>query len=189
MFNKAWDFFRYLWYCGKKQTGCRLAWHWWNSTDLGLCINWDVFFTTQNAKIVACILLFRKSRYKPNLKRASKYGFFPDLGGKMAAFWACACKLSLTLFSPARVQPLYGAGRKESSGTGLGVNMHHHLPYGVQHDLNNGAGPWDDCFCRVHCLVRLSGTASRGTVILAFYLRMRSVSIIEALTIFQRKRI
>ena len=40
------------------------------------------FFTTQNAKIVACILLFRKSRYKRNLKRASKYGFFPDLGGK-----------------------------------------------------------------------------------------------------------
>ena len=31
-----------------------------------------------------------------------------------------ACKLSWTLFSPARVQPLYGAGRKESSGTGLG---------------------------------------------------------------------
>ena len=25
----------------------------------------------------------------------------------------------LTLFSPARVQPLYGAGRKESPGTGL----------------------------------------------------------------------
>ena len=24
-----------------------------------------------------------------------------------------------TLFSPARVQPLYGAGRKESTGTGL----------------------------------------------------------------------
>ena len=34
----------------------------------------------------------------------------------MAAFSACACKLSWT---PARVQPLYGAGRKESSGTGL----------------------------------------------------------------------
>ena len=49
----------------------------------------------------------------------SKYGFSPDLGGKMAAFWACACKLSWTLLSPARVQPLYGAGSKESSGTGL----------------------------------------------------------------------
>ena len=34
-------------------------------------------------------------------------------------FWACACKLSWTLFSPARVQPLMGVGRRESSGTGL----------------------------------------------------------------------
>ena len=23
-------------YCGKEQIECRLAWHWWNSTDLGL---------------------------------------------------------------------------------------------------------------------------------------------------------
>ena len=45
--------------------------------------------------------------------------FPPIWGEKMAAFWACACKLSWTLLSPARVQPLYGAERKESSGTGL----------------------------------------------------------------------
>ena len=30
------DFFRYLWYCDKKQIECGLAWHWWSSTDLGL---------------------------------------------------------------------------------------------------------------------------------------------------------
>ena len=30
-------------------------------------------------------------------------------------------KLSWTLLLPARVQPLYGAGRKESSGTRLGA--------------------------------------------------------------------
>ena len=41
----------------------------------------------------------------------------------IGSFWACACKLSWTLLSPARVQPLYGAGRKESSGTGLGVTL------------------------------------------------------------------
>ena len=46
--------------------------------------------------------------------------FPPIWGEKMAAFWACACKLSWTLLSPARVQSLYGAGRKESSGTGVG---------------------------------------------------------------------
>ena len=45
--------------------------------------------------------------------------FPPIWGEKMAAFWACVCKLSWTLLSPARVQPLHGAGRKESSGTGL----------------------------------------------------------------------
>ena len=45
--------------------------------------------------------------------------FPPIWGEKMAAFWACACKLSWTLLSPAWVQLLYGAGRKESSGTGL----------------------------------------------------------------------
>ena len=37
-------------------------------------------------------------------------------------FWSwlnlVACKLSWTVLSPARIQPLYGAGRTESSGTG-----------------------------------------------------------------------
>ena len=119
--NLGKDFFRYLWYCeNKKQIECGLAWYWWNSTDLRLI---GMFLINLNAEIVAwvvaCILSFRKSRQKPNVENTSKYGFSPDLGGKMAAFWACACKLSWTLLSPARVQPLYGAGRKESSGTGL----------------------------------------------------------------------
>ena len=117
--NKSWQKFLclslILWL--KKQLDCGLAWHWWNSTDLGLI---DMFLINLNAEIVAYILSFRKSRHKPNVENTSKYGFSPDLGGKMAAFWACACKLSWTLLSHARVQPLYGAGRKESSGTGLG---------------------------------------------------------------------
>ena len=46
----------------------------------------DVFLINLNAEIVACILSFRKSRHKPNLENTSKYGFSPDLGGKMAAF-------------------------------------------------------------------------------------------------------
>ena len=53
---------------------CRLAWHWWNSTELGLI---DMFFNN-----VACILLFRKSRHKPNLESTSKYGFPPIWGKK-----------------------------------------------------------------------------------------------------------
>ena len=41
-----------------------------------------MFLTNLNAEIVACILLFRKSRHKRNLESSSKYGFSPDLGGK-----------------------------------------------------------------------------------------------------------
>ena len=85
-------FFRYLWYCDKREIECGLAWPgeipliWDELTDL--------FLSNLNAEIVACILLFRKSRHKRNLERG------------MAAFWACPCKLSWTLLSPARVQPL-----------------------------------------------------------------------------------
>ena len=35
-----------------------------------------------NAEIVACILLFRKSRHKPNLESSAKYGFPPIWGEK-----------------------------------------------------------------------------------------------------------
>ena len=41
-----------------------------------------MFLTNQNAEIVACILLFRKSRHKPNLESASKSVFSPNLGVK-----------------------------------------------------------------------------------------------------------
>ena len=64
-----------------------------------------MFLINLNAEIVACILSFRKSRHKLNLENTSKHGFPPDLGEKMAAFWACGCRLSWTLLSPARVQP------------------------------------------------------------------------------------
>ena len=70
------DFFRYLWYCGKKQSECGLAWHWCNSTDLGLT---DMFLSNLNAEIIAW---FRKSRHKPNLESISKYGISPDLDEK-----------------------------------------------------------------------------------------------------------
>ena len=43
-----------------------------------------MFLTNLNTEIVACILLllFRKSRHKPNLESTSKYGFSRDLGRK-----------------------------------------------------------------------------------------------------------
>jgi len=45
-----------------------------------------MFLINLNAEIVACMLSLRKSRHKPNLESTSKYGFSPDLGGKMASF-------------------------------------------------------------------------------------------------------
>ena len=60
----------------KKTNG--LAWHSWQSTDLGLIY---MYLINLNAEIVACMLSFRKSRHKPNLESTSKYGFSADLGG------------------------------------------------------------------------------------------------------------
>ena len=77
--NLGKDFFVIFDNKNKKQIECGLAWHWWNSTDLGLI---DMFLINLNAEIVACILSFRKSHHKPNLKNTSKYGFSPDFGGK-----------------------------------------------------------------------------------------------------------
>ena len=100
----------------KKQIECGLAWHWWNCTNLGLI---DMFLINLNAEIVACILSFRKSRHKPNLESTSKYGFPPDLGGKMAAFLSMRMQVILdSSFARLGSAPIsMGRGRKESSGT------------------------------------------------------------------------
>ena len=93
-----------LWDTGAALYQRGLAWHWWNSTDLGLI---GMYLTNLNAEIVACILVFRKLGHKPNLESTSKYGFSPNFGGKCRRrSERCACKLSWTLFSPAGVQPL-----------------------------------------------------------------------------------
>ena len=117
--NLGKDFFRYLWYCGKKQIECGLTWHYWwlGSTDLGL-INWHVF---EQSECRNCCLYIIIQKIAPQAESGKFFQiwFFPRFGGKMAAFWACSCKLSWTLLSSARVQPLQEAGRKESSGTGL----------------------------------------------------------------------
>ena len=75
-----------------------------------------MFLTNQNAEIVACILSFRKSRHKPNY---FQIWFFPRFWGKKWRRSEHAHASYAGLFSPARVQPLYWAGLKESSGTGL----------------------------------------------------------------------
>ena len=116
------DFFRYLWYCGKKQIECRWVWHWWNSTDWGLCINWHVFFLPNRMQKLLLVYYYysAKSCCKPNLESTSKYDFFPRFwGGKWRRSEHAHASYPGLFFSPARVQPLYEAGRKESSGTGL----------------------------------------------------------------------
>ena len=77
-----------------------------------------------------------KSRHKPNLENTSEYGFSPDLGGKNGGVLSMRMQVildsSFTRPGSAEVQPLYGAGRKESSGTGLGFTAHAWLGlYGV----------------------------------------------------------
>ena len=89
----------------KKQIECRLAWHWWNSTDLGLI---DMFLTNLNAEIVACILLFRKSRHKPNLKSISKYGFPPIWGEKWERSEHAHASYPGLSFCPLGFSPLMG---------------------------------------------------------------------------------
>ena len=100
----------------KKQIKCGLAWSCWNSTDLGLT---DMFLTDLNAEIVACTLLFRKLRHKPNLEGTSKYGFSPDLGEKNGGALSMRMQVILdSSFTRPGSVPIRG-GKKESSGTGL----------------------------------------------------------------------
>ena len=108
------DSFRYLWYCGKEQIECRLAWHWWNSTDLGLIY---MFLTNQNAEIFVCILSFRKSPHKPNMESTSKYGFPPTWREKMAAFWAWASHPGLSFCAPG-FSPYMGWEERRVQGLG-----------------------------------------------------------------------
>ena len=94
-----------------EQIECGLAWHWWNSTDLGLI---DMFLINLNAEIVACILSFRKSRHKPNLESTSKYGFSPDLGGKNGGVLSMRMQVILdSSFARPGSAPIWGGKKGE----------------------------------------------------------------------------
>ena len=91
--------------------------HSWNSrNDLGLT---DMFLTSLNAEIVVCILLLRKSCHKPNLESTSKDGFLPIWREKNGGIQSMRMQVIVDTLFARRVQPLQGAGRKESLGTGL----------------------------------------------------------------------
>ena len=69
----------------------------------------DMFLTNLNAENVACILLFRKSRHKPNLESTSKYGFPPDLGEKNGGVLSMPMQVILvSLFACSGSAPIGG---------------------------------------------------------------------------------
>ena len=68
-------------------------------------INWHVF---NRSECRNCCLYTIIQKIAPQAESGKYFQiwFSPDMGKKMGAFWACACKLSWTLLSPARVQSL-----------------------------------------------------------------------------------
>ena len=74
-----------------------------------------MLLTSMNEENCRWYIIIQKIAPQAESGKFFQIWFFPDLGEKMAAFRACTCKLSWTLFLPAQVQPLLGAGRKEIS--------------------------------------------------------------------------
>ena len=73
-----------------------------------------MFLINLNAEIVACILSFRKSRHKPNLENTTKYGFFPDLGGKNGGVLSMRMQVILdSFFARPGSAPIWGGKKVE----------------------------------------------------------------------------
>ena len=73
-----------------------------------------MFLSNLNAEIVACILLFRKSRHKPNMESSSKYGFSPDLGGKNGGVLSMRMQVILdSSFARPGSAPIWGGKKVE----------------------------------------------------------------------------
>ena len=79
-----------------------------------LGINWHIFLPIRMQKLLL-IYYYSENHATSRIWKVLPNMVFPPIGGKTAAFWACACKLSWTLFSPARVQPLWWGWRKGES--------------------------------------------------------------------------
>ena len=104
--NLGKDFFRYRWYCDKKQIECGFAWYRWNPTDFGLI---DMFLINLNTEIIACILSFRKSRHK-----SSQIWFFPDLGEKNGGVLSMRMQVILdSSFARPGSAPIWGGKKGE----------------------------------------------------------------------------
>ena len=80
--NLGKDFFRYLWYCGKKQIECGLTWHYWwlGSTDLGL-INWHVFEKSE-CRNCCLYIIIQKIAPQAEYGKFFQIWFLPRFGRK-----------------------------------------------------------------------------------------------------------
>ena len=100
----------------KKVIECRLAWHWWNSTYLGLS---DMFLCRN------CLLYIIIQKIAPQAESGKYFQiwFSPDLGGKNGGVLSMRMQVILdSLYARPGSAPISG---KESSGTGLGSPFNH----------------------------------------------------------------
>ena len=113
--NKFWQRFLSLSFilCQKKINRMSLARHWWNSTDLGLI---DMFLCRN-----CCLsIIIQKIAPQAESGKYFRIWFFPRFGwgggggdgGVLSMRMQVILDSTWTLFSPARVQPLYGAGKR-----------------------------------------------------------------------------
>ena len=109
--NLGKDFFRYLWYCNKKQIECGLAWHWWDQLT---------YFNQSECRNCCLNTVIQKIAPQAKSGKYIQIRFFPRFGGK---------KWQRSEHSHASYPGL--SGRKESSGTGLYKNMHGTMPQGL----------------------------------------------------------
>ena len=95
-----------------------------------------MFFTQSECKNCCLYIIIQKIAPQAASGKYCQIWFSPDLGRKMAAFWACACKLSWTLFSPAWVCPWVEGRRENRSFAGSS----HVVRNKVHWDANNAVG-------------------------------------------------
>ena len=79
-----------------------------------------MFLISLNAEIVVCIFYHSENRATSQICKIFPNMFFPRFGKENGGVLSMRMQVILDS-SFAGVQPLYGAGRRESPGTGLGV--------------------------------------------------------------------
>ena len=102
------DFCRYLWYCGKKkETECCLAWHWWNSTYLGLI---DMFLS-RNCRLY---IIIQKIALQAESGKYFQIWFSPWFGAKNGGVLSMRTQVILdSLFARPGSAPIWGGKKGE----------------------------------------------------------------------------